>query len=347
MTEDNKIPFEKSFASHEKAKYWSEKNELKPENIKLNYPKKAWFNCDKCKHNFEQFVYHVVSNNIWCPYCPNKKLCENNNCIECFNKSFASHEKVKYWSDENIVLPRNVFKLCRKKYIFKCDKCEHSFKQYLNHVNNGVWCPFCSNKKMCYNENCIGCFNKSYASHIDAVKWSIKNIDKPRNVFKVCYKKFIFDCNKCNNDYEKYLSNNTGCPLCVNKTETTLYEYLSNIYTNIIHQYKVYWCKKIRYLPYDFCIEENKIIIELDRRQHFEQVRNWSSPEEQFENDKYKQKYDNENVYYIIRLLQEDVFNNKYDWKTELINNIEKIKTDDIIQNIYMCKNNEYENFIN
>jgi len=31
---DNKIPFEKSFASHEKAKYWSDKNELKPENIK-------------------------------------------------------------------------------------------------------------------------------------------------------------------------------------------------------------------------------------------------------------------------------------------------------------------------
>jgi len=47
----------------------------------------------------------------------------------------------------------------------------------------------------------------------------------------------------------------------------------------------------------------------------------------------------------IIRLLQEDVFNDKYDWKTELINNIEKIKTDNIIQNIYMCKNNDYQHF--
>ena len=44
-------------------------------------------------------------------------------------------------------------------------------------------------------------------------------------------------------------------------------------------------------------------------------------------------------------LLQEDIFNDKYNLKTELLNNIEKIKTDIIIQNIYMCKNNEYQHF--
>ena len=70
-------------------------------------------------------------------------------------------------------------------------------------------------------------------------------------------------------------------------------------------------------------------------------------PEEQFKNDKYKEKCANDNGYSIIRLLQIDVFNDKYDWKNELINNIEKIKTDNIIQNIYMCKNNEYADFIN
>ena len=30
------IPFEKSFASHEKAKYWSDKNEIKPEEVFKN-----------------------------------------------------------------------------------------------------------------------------------------------------------------------------------------------------------------------------------------------------------------------------------------------------------------------
>ena len=71
----------------------------------------------------------------------------------------------------------------------------------------------------------------------------------------------------------------------------------------------------------------------------------WKSPEEQKERDKYKEKCANNNGYSVIRILQTDVFNDIYDWKTELINNIEKIKTDNIIQNIYMCKNNEYEQF--
>ena len=146
---------------------------------------------------------------------------------------------------------------------------------------------------------------------------------------------------------EDHTHSNSGCPHCINKTEGKLYENLQPLYPKIIIQFKKDWCKNKKYLPFDFCIEEYKVIIELDGPQHFKQVSNWSSPEEQFKNDKYKEKCANENGYFIIRLLQEDVFNDKYDWKTELIDNIEKIKIDNIIQNIYMCKNNEYENFIN
>jgi hypothetical protein len=73
---------------------------------------------------------------------------------------------------------------------------------------------------------------------------------------------------------------------------------------------------------------------------------NWKSPEENQKTDKYKMKCANENKYCVIRIIQIDVLYDKYDWKTELINNIEKIKTDNIIQNIYMCKNNEYQHFI-
>ena len=139
----------------------------------------------------------------------------------------------------------------------------------------------------------------------------------------------------------------TGCPFCINKTEGKIYRIIKVLYSDILCSYRIEWCKKYRKLPYDFCIPKHKIIIELDGAQHFRQVRNWKSPEEQFENDKFKEKCANENGYSIIRLLQEDVFNDKYDWKTELVNNIEKIKIDNIIQNIYMCKNNEYDDFMN
>jgi len=55
----------------------------------------------------------------------------------------------------------------------------------------------------------------------------------------------------------------------------------------------------------------------------------------------------NKNGFSIIRILQKDVYNNKYDWLHELILNIEKIINDDRVQNIYMCKNNEYKDFDN
>ena len=53
----------------------------------------------------------------------------------------------------------------------------------------------------------------------------------------------------------------------------------------------------------------------------------------------------NKNGFSIIRILQNDVFKNKYDWLDELSNNIEKISKENIVQNIYMCKNNEYKDF--
>ena len=139
----------------------------------------------------------------------------------------------------------------------------------------------------------------------------------------------------------------SGCPHCINKTETKLYEFLKTSYPNLVHQFKVEWCKKMRYLPYDFCIPDLKIIIELDRAQHFKQVQNWMSPEETLENDHYKERCATDNEYNVIRLLQEDVWNDRYDWKTKLTSTIEDVKNDNqSINVIYICENDEYDNHI-
>ena len=53
----------------------------------------------------------------------------------------------------------------------------------------------------------------------------------------------------------------------------------------------------------------------------------------------------NENDFSVIRILQKDVYNNKYDWLQELCENIEKITTEKRVQNIYMCKKDEYKDF--
>ena len=54
-----------------------------------------------------------------------------------------------------------------------------------------------------------------------------------------------------------------------------------------------------------------------------------------------------EQGYSIVRLLQNDVWFNTYNWLEELISNIEMIKSSNKIQTIYMCKNDEYKNYIN
>jgi very-short-patch-repair endonuclease len=61
--------------------------------------------------------------------------------------------------------------------------------------------------------------------------------------------------------------------------------------------------------------------------------------------DLYKMKCANENGFSVIRILQEDVLYDRYTWLKELCDNIEKITYENRVQNIYMCKNNEYKDF--
>ena len=346
--------FEKSFDSHEKSKYWSDKNsDVKPRHVFKSSGKKYWFNCN-CGHQFESDLCGITGlQSSWCSYCANKQLCDYKECKPCFNKSFASHEKSKYWSDKNSdVKPIQVFKSSGNKYWFNCD-CGHEFESDLCHITGmNRWCPYCANKQLCEKEGCPSCFEKSFASHEKSKYWSAKNGDvKPRHVFKSSGNKYWFNCD-CGHEFNSKLCHITGmncwCSICVNKTEKKIYEQLLQIYTNIVSQFRATWCKNpitTRFLPFDFVIEEQKVIIELDGPQHFVQVMNWKTPEEQFENDQYKEKCANENGYSVIRIIQEDVWNDAYGWFNELNQNIIKITSENTIQNIYMCKNNEYNDF--
>lgn len=118
---------------------------------------------------------------------------------------------------------------------------------------------------------------------------------------------------------------------------------LQKYYPTIIKQYKQNWCKNIRNLPFDFVILEYKIIIELDGPQHFRQISNWQSPEINLKMDIYKMNCANKNNFSIIRILQEDVYYNKYDWLKEIIQCINKLINNNFVQNIFMCKKYEYD----
>lgn len=317
----------KSLATSERIKNWNyEKNRLAPRQIFKNSNLECWFECKICKHNYMQIPAKIEI--CGCPYCSNRKLCNNENCQFCCNQSFASSERAKNWNyKKNKLIPRQVFKNSNLKYWFECDICKHEFEKELGHISNS-FCPYCAHQKLCNNENCQSCYNNSFASCIKSEYWNYdKNKFTPREVFKYSNLKYWFKCNKCKFEFESALcgiSRNSWCPKCKNKTEQILHDWLLKHFKSQeikIHE-KFIWCKNDktdRFLPFDFVIDHLKIIIELDGEQHFSQISNWESPEENLKHDKYKMECANKNGYSVIRVLQMDVYNDKYNWKEQLI----------------------------
>ena len=96
--------------------------------IYVNCNEKLEFKC-KREHIWKTKPYYLVHNNTWCPYCcnPPKKLCYDQDCKICLEKSFMSSDKNICWSDKNIISSRRVFKHSDDKYFFDCNKCNNCF----------------------------------------------------------------------------------------------------------------------------------------------------------------------------------------------------------------------------
>ena len=387
-----------TFASHPRASQWSDRNTLKPKDIPLYSQKeKYWFKCDKCPHEFETLVYTVTKLNTWCSYCSNKKLCKDKECIICFNKSFASSEKVEYLTEENTIIPRNVFKSCNINANFNCKEDHPNFRATLNNISNGKWCKLCGYKSSKEKQSMtldkfLKRAKEKYKEFYDYSKVIMNGVDRP--VIIICkihgefnqtpwnhytsdlggcptctiikrgesnrytFEEFVelakaihgdkFDYSTAEFVYETFDKEipilckihgeflqkplvhlrACGCPYCVNKTEAQLLEYLKKKNIVVQKQFKLDSCRNVdtgRYLPFDFYLPDYKTIIELDGRQHFKQVSNWQSPEEQIKRDIYKMKKAEEAGYKIIRIFQEDVYNNDDTWlDTHLLAEIQK-----------------------
>jgi superfamily II DNA or RNA helicase len=186
---------------------------------------------------------------------------------------------------------------------------------------------YCTGKGMCSEQDCTFCYNRSFASHPRAKDWSItKNTTTPRDVTLYNNNKYIFNCDDCNHEFsirtDSITLNGSWCSKCQRKTEKKVYEYLKSIYPIIQHNVTFDWCKSDEtnhFYPFDLCIEELKLIIEIDGPQHKRQIWNWKSPENQIKRDNYKDLCARDNGYIVLRLLQEDIWHDRYDWKTFIV----------------------------
>lgn len=216
--------FNNSFASHHRAKYWDyEKNSCAPRDVARSSNKKYYFNCVCCGHSFRKMLSTIYLNDEWCPYCASKKLCLDKQCSFCYNNSFESHYRAKYWDyDKNgDIKPRNVFKASNESFFFLCEICTHSFGKNLYDITktNGEWCPFCGTKKLCL-DNCSICYERSYSSVINSKfwNWEKNNNINPRHVRKWSHNKYYHDCNKCGHSLYMALytiSRGSWCKFCL------------------------------------------------------------------------------------------------------------------------------------
>ena len=275
---------------------WSNKNKLKPKDYSICSGKKAWFKCDNCPHSFEKNINN--SHKSWCPYCckPKQKYCKpEEDCKYCHEKSFASFngktktgkKKVDCWSNKNKCKPCNVAIGKNKKFKFDCEICKHEFNPILNSVTQGTWCPYCAHQKFCKSEECEHCYNNSFANYSGVTEngkkkidcWSNKNKGKPRDYPKTKSKKFIFHCDKCNNEFKATLGNvsfDKWCPICnMSVGELKVIECLvkRNLPNNMQKKFKN--CKDIKVMPFDNFINKTTIkgkkdiAIEYDGELHF------------------------------------------------------------------------------
>ena len=264
------------------------------------------FNCQKCSNNFKLNTQIFIEKS--------KQIHENK----------YDYSKVEYINTDTPV-------------IISC-KTHGDFKQIPDfHINRKCGCPKCSNN---VKFNLLEFIDKSNQIHNNNYNYSkVDYINNKKPIIIICKKHGEFT----QQPYVHLL--NHGCPSCINKTEFKFFNRIKELYPRIKRQYKVEWCKNKLYLPFDFVIEELNIIIELDGDQHFKQISNWTSPEIQIEKDKYKMKCANENGFSVIRILQNDVSKDIFDWLMEINNIISKIVDEKKIQNIFICKNNEYNIF--
>ena len=162
----------------------------------------------------------------------------------------------------------------------------------------------------------------------------------------------LFQCSKIHQFKSSYHSilRNRGCPYCVNKTEAILKEKLSQYFPQLVCQYKPEWIRnpKTNYLmSYDFLITYGNfnIIIELDGEQHFKDVTCFrTSAEVNRKRDIYKMKMANQYGGYVIRLLQVDVLNDRYDYMSCILRTITEIVNSRATQwNYYLTHGREYD----
>lgn len=271
-----------------------------------------------------------------CGYCNTNLFCkESENCDTCRKKSAGNTELspfsknstgLEWVISKNNISMWEVSQNSNTTRVFICRVCKHLSKKAV-YTTLTCGCGYCRNVLICKeSENCEICRKKSIGSLNLHVFWDeYRNEQSKWETLPGTNRKCFWLCDK-NHSWKTEVLNvcilGTGCPFCKNKTEAKLYSWLQEIKPEIMGQFKPDWARDPNTLwlrSYDFCLEEFKLLIELDGGHRWKQRSDIpKSPEEVCRKDMIKQRLAREHGYTLIRIPQMDVWTDETDWKSDL-----------------------------
>ena len=266
----------------------------------------------KCRNGHEKFcaIQNRTDGNYHCKICSDllRGVCHID--LSIYTTHYNKLAEWDYEKNEKLGLDPKVLSYGSGELVnWICKNGHEKFQRVQSRILNN--CGDCYS--LCDIEDSI------HTTHPQLIlEWDYeKNVLDPTKTRSGSHSPAYWICKKCDCKWSAIINsralNGNGCSKCKHKTEVKLFKYLEKI-TPVVQQYKQDWCKKRRLCLFDFCIPELKLIIELDGAQHFRQISNWDSPTKTLSNDIFKMKCALENGYSVIRLLQEDAWNNDELW---------------------------------
>lgn len=195
---------------------WSNKNEKSASEYTRGSTTKVWWKClaGKGHPDYKSQICKKTIRNQGCPYCSNKKVC-NENSLKTRFPSLS-----KEWSERNEKGPEYYTPGTSQKVWWRCMK-NKGHPDYLTSVNKRTYysrgCPYCASKKVCLENS----FGINY--RILSKEWSKKNKQGAHCYTPGSNQKVWWRCMKSKHhpDYLASISSRVaksrGCPYCCNQ----------------------------------------------------------------------------------------------------------------------------------
>jgi len=259
----------------------------------INNYKKVKAKCPFCDNIIEIKPQNVFSKNTKSCGCTRYKISAIKNSTAIKEKSMGHlhPQLIKLWSKNNKMSIFEVYPKGDKKYLWICEKYKHEYLMVAkNIINRKDGCPYCSGKRTLVGFNDLASQNPELTQ-----EWhSIKNKLKPTEVTCMSNKKVWWKCSKCEYEWKTQIcnrSNSRGCPNCYPQSRTVeeIKKLLNEWDIDFIPEKSFDTCKDKRYLPFDFWLPDDNLLIEYNGSQHYKLGTGYYNNKEKF---KKTQKHD-------------------------------------------------------